>query len=385
LSKRLKIVIAGGAAIGSACGYFLAAAAREGVNITVVEPDPTYQFAASARSASSIRQQFTTPLNIAMSAFGLKFLKSFPRADLAFNDSTYLYLASEAGAAALRASVTAQRCAGVRVRLLDPRQLSQTYPWLNTEDLAAGSDTAGGEGWFDGYSLVKCLRSANESSGVRYLKSRIRGLVRGSDADVKEALLEDGSRLACDFFVNATGTHARDIAALIDLDLPVRARKRCVFVLSCPERITPCPLVIDPTGLWFRADGERYIAGCTPPEDPNVATDDFEVEHQLFDSLMWPVLAHRVPAFESLRVTGSWAGHYDYNEFDQNPFIGPAPGARNFLLASGFSGHGLQHAPAIGRALAEWILHGEYRSIDLAPLGIGRLREGRKIREINVI
>jgi len=386
LPKTLEVVIAGGGAVGSACGYFLAAAERADLSVTVVEPDPGYQFASSARSAGSIRLQFTTPANIAMSDFGMSFLKYLARGELGLHHSTYLYLANTtSGAAALRHNVSVQSAAGVSVRLHDRAALASAYPWLNSADLLAGADTTEGEGWFDGYSLLRVLRGSNERRGVLYVKGRVAGLERGPGGAITAARLADGGRLACTHFINAAGTHSRDIAAMIGLDLPVHARKRCVFVFTCPEHIAPCPLLIDPSGLWFRGDGDRYIAGCTPAPDPNVATDDFDVDHDLFDAVMWPILAHRVPAFESLRVTGTWAGHYDYNEFDQNPFIGAAPGAPNFLLASGFSGHGLQHSPAIGRALAEWILHGEYRTIDLAPLGIGRLAERRELRENNVI
>ncbi len=378
--RHVEVLIAGGGAVGSACAHFLTRE-RPGISVTVIEPDPSYQHAASTLSAGSIRQQFSTPLNISLSAFGLQFLRA---AGVDVVDSTYLYLAGTAGATGLRGNVQTQLRCGVAVNLLERADLSRRYPWLHTEDLAVGTDTDAGEGWFDGYSLLRHLRSENERRGVAYHRSRVTGLARANDG-AGTALLEDGSRIAYGHFVNASGTHSRPVAAMLGLDLPVHARKRCVFVFTCPTRIPHCPLVIDPSGLWFRADGERFIAGLTPPEDPNVSPDDFEVDHRLFDDLLWPILAHRVPAFESVRVTGSWAGHYDYNEFDQNPFIGPAPAIPDFLFASGFSGHGLQHAPAIGRALAEWIVHGEYRSIDVAALGYDRWLQHRPLREMNVI
>jgi glycine/D-amino acid oxidase-like deaminating enzyme len=116
-----------------------------------------------------------------------------------------------------------------------------------------------------------------------------------------------------------------------------------------------------------------------------VAPDDFEVDYALFEESAWPALAHRVPAFESIRMTSGWAGHYDFNTFDQNAFVGPVPGLDNFLLASGFSGHGLQQAPGIGRGIAEYISFGAYSSIDLAPLGYARYPAGEPLRELNVI
>jgi glycine/D-amino acid oxidase-like deaminating enzyme len=185
--------------------------------------------------------------------------------------------------------------------------------------------------------------------------------------------------------VNAAGTHSRALAAQAGVELPVYARKRNVFVFSCPRPPVDCPMVIDPSGLWFRPEGERFICGVVPEPDPNVPLDDFEVDHRQFDDIAWPALAHRVPAFEALRVTGAWAGHYDYNVFDQNAFLGACEAVPNLILASGFSGHGLQHCPAIGRALAEYIIFGEYRTIDVTPFSHARYLRGHPLPEHYII
>ena len=148
--ERVDVVIAGGGAVGSAIAYFLSTQPAFAGTLAVVEPDPTYAFAASARSASSIRQQFSTPLNIALSAFGLEFLRiggpagGVGPADMGLVDSTYLYLASPAGLSALTDNVAVQRRCGVSIQLYDARALAARYPWINTADLAAAADTAGG-------------------------------------------------------------------------------------------------------------------------------------------------------------------------------------------------------------------------------------------------
>ena len=197
--------------------------------------------------------------------------------------------------------------------------------------------------------------------------------------------MQEGGRLACRFAVNTTGTRSRELAASAGIDLPVFARKRSVFVFTCPVSIPDCPLVIDPTGLWFRPERDRFLCGIPADPDPDVSPDDFDVEHALFESRAWPVLAHRVRAFEAVRLTSAWSGHYDYNAFDQNAFVGPVPGIPNLLLACGFSGHGLQQGPGIGRGLAEYIRFGEYRSLDLAPLSYARFLTNTSLRELNVI
>lgn len=393
MNQHFDVVIAGGGVIGSACAYFLQSEGGFHGSILVVEPDPSYRHAASALSASSIRQQFSTPINIALSAFGMEFLREAPQrlADggsavaLGLVDSTYLYLASAQGRAVLEERVRLQRSCGVPVRLHSPGELADRYPWLDTRDLAAGTDTCGVEGWFDGQALLAGLRRANERGGVAYRRDRVVGLERTAGGAVAAAQLQDHGAIPCDHLVNAAGTGSRALAARAGVDLPVFARKRNVFVFTCPTPIPRCPLVIDPSGLWFRAAGERFLCGLPADPDPDVAGDDFAVELELFESRAWPLLARRVPAFESVRMTAGWAGHYDYNAFDQNAFIGPVPGVGNFLLASGFSGHGIQHAAGVGRGLAEWIRCGRYLSLDLTPLCYARYLAAAPLRELNVI
>ncbi len=357
----------------------------------IVEPDPSYREAASTRSASSIRQQFSTPVNIQISAFGMEFLRDAPRRladpalDLGLVESSYLYLATAEGREALEQRVAIQQAHAVAARLHDQAALAARYPWLNTDDLAAGCDTARGEGWFDGHSLLAALRRANERLGVQYVRDRVTAFERARSGSLVAVTLETRGRLPCRFAINAAGTRSSALAASVGVELPVVARKRNVFVFSCPASIPGCPLVIDPSGLWFRPDGGRFI--CGPPEqpDPDVSPQDFEVDLAAFEARAWPLLAHRVPAFEAVRMTSAWAGHYDYNTFDQNAFIGPVPGIENLLLASGFSGHGIQQSPAIGRGLAEYICYGAYRTLDLAPLSYARYLAGAPLRELIVI
>jgi FAD-dependent oxidoreductase domain-containing protein 1 len=387
MDNEFDVVIAGGGVMGSALAYFLHTNRDFQGSIAVVEPDPGYQHAASALSASSIRQQFSSPINIYLSAFGIDFLRNarnfgFPPMGLV--ESSYLYLATSAGSGTLEQRAAIQRSAGVPVSFHDPASLARRYPWLYTADLAAGTDTAGAEGWFDGYALLAALRSINEQNGVRYLRDRVVGFEQPDDRSMA-ARLERHGRLRCGKAVIAAGTRSRELAASVGVDLPVFARKRTVCVYTCPTPISGCPLVIDPSGLWFRPEGDRFLCGIPELPDRDVSPDDFSIDHELFESIAWPILAHRVPAFEAVRMTSAWVGHYDYNIFDQNAFVGPVPTFPNLLLASGFSGHGLQHAPGIGRGLAEYIVYGEYRSLDLEPLSYERFLKNAPLRELNVI
>lgn len=392
MCSEFDVLIAGGGVMGSACAYFLKAELGFDGSVAVIEPDPTYRNAASTRSASSIRLQFSTAVNIALSSYGMEFLRAAPRTlardgapgELGLVDSSYLLLATAAGAAALERQVAFQRSLGAPVNLHDRSALALRYPWLNVSDLAAGADCERGEGWFDGAALLAALRSVAQRHGARFLRDRVLRLER-SGTELTGAQLERGGTIDCRFVVLSAGTGARALARSAGLELPVVARKRAVYVFTCPERIVPGPLLVDPSGLWFRPEGDKYLCGLPSEPDPDVALDDFEVDLEEFERRYWPLLAHRVPAFEAVRLASAWAGHYDYNLFDQNAFVGPVPGLPRLLLASGFSGHGIQQAPGVGRALAEHICFGRYRSLDLGALSYARYLAQAPLREANVI
>ena len=167
--------------------------------------------------------------------------------------------------------------------------------------------------------------------------------------------------------------------------LPVRPKKRMSYIFDCREDFRKAPLTIDATGVAFRPEGQHYIATVSPPKARDPDAHDFEPEYDTFEEIIWPAMAHRVPAFEAIKLSGAWAGHYDYNTFDQNAILGPHPEIGGLLFCNGFSGHGLQQGPAAGRAIAEMILYGAYRSLDLSRLGYGRILAGRPEREANIV
>lgn len=381
------IVVIGGGVIGGAVATHLRLG---GVTVTVVERDPTYAGASSSLSASSIRQQFSQPVNIALSQYGIAFLRD---ADahlsvdgdapaLGLREPGYLYLAGPCGADTLRANHAVQRAAGVQAALLDPNLLRARFPWLCTDGLALGSLGLDGEGWFDGPALASAFRRKARALGAAWVHGDAVALERDGPR-ISAVRLRDGTRIPCGAVVNAAGPHARAVASMAGVALPVEARRRCVFVFTCPDLLPGCPLVIDTTGVWWRPEGDRFIAGWSPPDD----AEDFglHVDHALFDEVIWPALAARVPAFERVRGAGAWAGHYEFNTFDHNALLGLHPDVPNLYFANGFSGHGMQQAPGVGRGIAELVLHGAYRTLDLSPLSVARLAEGRPLLERNII
>ncbi|MFI5029408.1 MAG: NAD(P)/FAD-dependent oxidoreductase [Reyranellales bacterium] len=376
-----RTVVVGGGAMGSSIAWHLAGSGFDG-EIVVVERDPTYARASSALSASSIRQQFSTPLNIHLSRYGIGFLRRAQElldVDLGLKEPGYLFLASAAGEAVLRANHAIQKGEECAVELLDPAALTERVPAISNEGVALASHGVANEGWFDGPALMQAFRRKARERGVAYLNDEVVGL------SPHKVALRSGQALDARTIVIAAGPWSGEVAALAGIALPVEPRRRSVFVFDCRETLPLLPLTIDPSGVWFRREGRFHIGGTTPAEGNDPPGAPLEVQHQEWDDLVWPVLAHRVPAFEAAKVVNSWAGYYEYNTFDQNGIVGRHPEIDSIVFATGFSGHGIQQSPAVGRAVAELIAHGDYRSLNLSPFGYERISAGRPVRELNVV
>ena len=385
-----SVVIVGGGVMGASTACFLAR--DHGMPVTVLERDPSYARAASALSASSIRQQFSQPVNIALSQWSLAFLRRAAH-ELAVDgdapalrliEAGYLYLAGDALAPVLRANHAVQREAGADVALLPPEALAARFPWLAVEGLVLGSLGYSGEGWFDGPALMHALRRKARACGAEFVTARAVGFDSAGDR-VTAVLGSDGRRFDAQAVVIAAGAWSSPLAARLGLELPVVAKKRDVFVFDAPAALPGCPLVIDPTGVWFRPEGRGFIAGAAPRDDSLDEAPLEVIDHAWFDEHLWPVLAARVPAFEALRVRSAWAGYYEMNLFDHNGLAGALPGWRNAYTACGFSGHGLQQAPAVGCALASLIADTRRQGPDIGPLSPCRIGQGRRLLERNVI
>ncbi|MDQ0468216.1 glycine/D-amino acid oxidase-like deaminating enzyme [Labrys wisconsinensis] len=390
IPSSTDILIVGGAAVGCAAAYFLKAELDFPGSVTVVERDPTYARASTTLSAASIRQQFSTPENIRMSRFGIEIIRDLeerfgPEASVGFHEGGYLLLASMAGEEVLRANWRVQRAEGADILLLQPQELAARFPWLSVEGIAAGAWGQSGEGWFDAHSLLDLFRKAARKAGAAFVKGEVTGIER-SGGRVTGVTLAGGERIACGTLVDAAGPQAGDVAGLAGIRLPVEPRKRSVFVVRCRTPLPGMPLLVDPGGIYVRPEGDVYICGGAEDErdDPR-ADGDFEVDYRLYEDVVWPALATQIPAMEELKLVRAWAGHYDYNTLDQNAVIGPHPEVTNFLFANGFSGHGLQQAPAAGRAVAELITAGRFTTLDLTIFGYERVAQNRPVFELNVI
>ncbi|WP_428670441.1 NAD(P)/FAD-dependent oxidoreductase, partial [Roseibium sp.] len=284
----------------------------------------------------------------------------------------------------LKANHALQQELGADIDLYDPAGLKQKFPWLEVSDLAAGCHGLTGEGWFDGYGLMQAFRKKARSLGVDYLAAK--AAVETDGAGGWRVKLSSGETITTPVVVNCAGASGgAEICRQAGLEVPIVPRKRCVFTFECRDRLENFPLLIDPTGTYARPEGTGFICGSAPPEDQDPDCSDFDVDYGLFEEHVWPTLAARVPAFEAIRPGAAWAGTYDMNLFDHNAFVGPVPEMDGFYLALGFSGHGLQQSPAVGRGLGELIATGGYQTLDLSPLSINRLAANTPIVEKNVV
>ncbi|MBN9071580.1 MAG: FAD-binding oxidoreductase [Rhizobiales bacterium] len=390
------IVIAGGAVVGSSTAYWLSRALGDRASILVVERDSSYEFSSTALSTSAIRQQYSNPINVKISQFGIEIIRRFPELmapfypnepapDLGFREHGYLYCCSPEGVEAAKTRVELQRSLGAGTVFLDPGALKEKFPWLNVDDLGGGSWGSRDEGWFDSMGLLNGFRRAARMSGVEYIDNAVTGLGL-ADSRVTTVRLATGETVSCGTLVNAAGPRAQQIAAMAGLSIPVRPYKRYSFVFSSATPIPgKMPNVIDLSGTFVRPEGELFLTGNTPQNDGPADYDDFEMHHEEFDDHIWPALWHRIPAFDALRVQTCWTGHYEYNMLDHNGIVGFHPEVTNFMFANGFSGHGLQQSPAVGRAVSELIVHGSFRTLDLSPFGYERIPRNEPFLEEAVI
>jgi FAD-dependent oxidoreductase domain-containing protein 1 len=374
------IVIIGGGIIGSCAALFLAPHEE----VLVLEKDPTYRFASTTLSAASYRQQFSLAVNLRMSRFGAEFLEQ--RAErVSLVRRAYLILATPAGEAQLKANRQMQLAEGAKVALFEgPAAIAERFPWLRTEDLACATLGLENEGWFDAYSLLRAVREEATAAGARYLADEATAIDLAGDT-VAAVRTAKHDRILAGQVVIAAGRHAGRVAAMAGVHLPIEPRKRTVFVLRTPLDNTGMPLVFDTTGAWLRPEGDGFLAGISPsPEnDPNPG-EDFDPDLDLLEQQVWPALAHRIPALERLRMIRAWAGHYDMCLLDHNAVIGRHPNIANLIIAAGFSGHGVQHGPATGRAVSELIRFGTYSTLDLTALGYERIRDNHPMPELVV-
>ena len=399
--QQTDILIIGGGAIGSAAAYFLRRAPNA-PGVVVVEPDPTYEFASTPRATGGVRRLFSCPENIQMSVASMDFFKHWHEhvavddgvgnaaPDLGWKEGGYLFVVDERAATIVEQNAVRQRAHGVEVHLLDHNDLARRFPSIRNDDLTLAAWTPG-DGWLDPNAVLQGFRKKAQHLGAVYLQDRVTGILAQGSANpqsqrgrVSHVQLESGDTLKVGTVINAAGAWVGDVCALLGMPLPVVPMRRFEHYVEIEATLEPLPLIKDLDRLVCRPEGRGYSVGLVNSSEPPGYI--FDTDPAYFESVVWPALAWRLPAFEALKLKSEWSGLYDENQLDGNMILGNWAGEiENFYVAAGFSGHGLMHAPAVGRALAELILEGGYRTLDLARMDYRRVQSGEAVREEGII
>ena len=390
------VVIIGGAMLGSSVAWFLTDNPDFDGSILVVEKDPSYEFTSTAHTNSCMRQQFSRKINVQISQFAAKFVKNFQEymgndervPPLHFQSYGYMYLADNEGFVdVLQESLKVQQACGAGTKYMTAEQIQAAYPFYNLEDIIGANHNLIDEGYFDGGTLFDWWKRSAKERGVEYLTNEVVAMTKNAAGSRIESItLKSGEVVACGKVVNASGPRAVLTARMAGIEVPVEPRKRYTFIFDAEQPLDrDLPLTIDPTGVHMRSEGKYYLAGCPPDVDPAVDYDDFVQDHSIWEEKLWPIIANRIPQFEAIKVINSWAGHYAYNTFDQNAILGAHHEVENFIFVNGFSGHGFQQSPAMGRGTAELITYGEYRELDLSPFNYERIVNNQPFIEKAVI
>ncbi|MDA7846601.1 FAD-binding oxidoreductase [Amylibacter sp.] len=390
------VIIIGGAMLGSSVAWFLAKNAGFDGSILVIEKDPSYEFTSTSHTNSCMRQQFSAEINIKISQFGANFVKNFQEymggdervPQIPFHQYGYMYLADNPiFAQTLKEAQIIQEKCGASTKHMSVDQIENDYPFYMLDDIIAANHNLIDEGYFDGNTIFDWWKRSAKENGVEYVNNEVVSIEKNSTGNYVETItLKSGEKINAGQVVNATGPRASLTARMLGIQLPVEPRKRYTFIFDAEKPLDrDLPLTIDPSGVHMRSEGQYYLAGCPPDVDPAVEYDDFTQDHNIWQEKVWPILANRIPQFESIKLLNSWAGHYAFNTLDQNAIVGPHSYIKNFLFVNGFSGHGFQQSPAMGRGIAEMITYGEYRTLDLSPFGFARIENNEPFIEKAVI
>lgn len=383
------VCIIGGGAIGAATAYYLKAMDPT-VSVTVIERDPTYSLASTPRAAGGIRRIFSTPENIALSNYSIPFFDNFAEemavpgdvVDISLKKLGYLFIVPPKDLAELRRNQERQVSMGSNVEILSPEELQAKWPAMHVDDLGGGAYSPE-DGWLDPHATLMAFRKKAIYLGAEFMSDEVIGMIRAG-SKVTAVKLKSGTELKATHFVNAAGAWAKDICEMLDFKIPVEPLRRFEHYWEASEYIEPMPYLKDPERLAFRAEGKGWTGGVPTLAEPRGY--NFEIDGRYFDDVVWPAIAHRFPSFERVKCLRTLSGLYDQNDFDGNMIIGPgADGLENFHLLTGFSGHGLMHAPGSGRAQAELILTGGYQTIDLTRFGWQRIIDNKPLRETGII
>jgi FAD-dependent oxidoreductase domain-containing protein 1 len=387
--QTYDVVIVGGGMMGCSVAYHLMKADGT-IRVSVVEKDPGYEKASTTLSMANVRTQFSLKENVLISKYAMDVLERFgadmavdgEAPDIAFRREGNLFLCDEDGRGAAFTAMDTQKELGCSVEWWSPADIRGHYPFYRTDEYI-GATFGAKDGHLDAYAVLMGYKAKARQLGAVFITDAvIEVLTRGKA--VRGVRLASGNELISNYVVNCAGAWAAQVAETCGVKLPVQPVGRHVFALDTKVKPDgPLPLTILPSGLYFRTElGGLILLGKSLAED-NVGFDPVW-DRDRFQELLWPELALFVPAFDTLKLVRGWAGLYAVNTLDGNAILGPWPELEGLFLANGFSGHGLQQGPAVGRYLSELILQRPV-SLDLSIFSPERIVLNRPLSENGLV
>ncbi len=385
MPERYDVIVVGAGVVGCSVAFHLAGMGRR--RVCVLEGEGMPACGSTAKANGGIRAQFTTAVNVRMSLASMEILDGLAPAigePPLYRKAGYLFLTADpVRLEGMTAAAALQRSLGVAVDVLDAAAVRRTAPFVAAGDLVGGTFGAR-DGFIDPGGLASFFLREATASGVRLRTSCAATAVR-RDPSGDLAVRTLGGDLYAPVVVDAAGTRAARLAATLGVELPVEPVRRHIVVSGpCPAWPPVIPMTIDAdSGVLVRREGDRVAVASSNPEEPPGCDDTFDPDFPL--RLAGP-LEHRFPAVAAAGVDlrRSWAGLYAVTP-DHHAILGEVAGHPGFVLACGFSGHGVMHAPAVGRAIAELIVTGASRSVDITPLALERFSRGGAIDETMVL
>jgi sarcosine oxidase subunit beta len=380
--KRAEVAIVGGGIIGSSIAYHLAARGVKGV--VVFEREEELGTGSTGKCAGGVRLQFSTASNVEMSRISIAALKRFEDElgqAVDFKQNGYLFaLTDEDQLETFRGNAEKQKALGVPVEVITPEEARGIVAELRIDDLV-GATFCHEDGIANPHAIVQGYARGAKRLGAVFLKPCEVTSMEVASGRVA-SVTAGGERYDVGSVVNAAGPWAKVVASYAGIQLPVEPVRRQYFITKPLSWIPDTfPLLIDwGTGVYMHKESGGMLVGESDLNEP----PSF---HQQVD---WDFLATvsehaiaRVPRLEEAEIANGVAGLYEISP-DHNAILGSVPGVENFICANGFSGHGMQHAPAVGLVIAELLTEASARSVDLAPYAFDRLSHASS-GEYNVI
>lgn len=379
--RTAEIAVIGGGILGCSTAYHLAKRGQK--EVVLLEKDLLAQ-ASTGLSVGGIRLQFSHPANIRLSQETLCLFEHFEEefnVDIGFHQVGYLFMLQKKNTwEDFLSSVELQRQFNVPVEILSPEEIKHRWPYLEVSDIQGGTFCPK-DGYADPHNVAMAFANKARKLGVRIEeKTKVTG-IRVESSRVKGVETTKGP-ISAPIVVNAAGPWGGEVARMAGLEFPVKPYRRQVFMTKAFDAISkPIPMVIDFDALfYFRGEGPGLITGMSDRDEP--PSFNTHVDWNFLEKVIEKAV-HRAPVLEKAKILRGWGGLYAITP-DENPIIGMMSQVKGFFCTIGFSGHGFQHGPAVGRILSELILDG-YTDFDLTPFAydrFGKIKEGGEKRAV---